>query len=186
MSRLKHDLPRGRDRQSQGTARRREGQARPGAEHDPGDGQRPGRPRRLPAAQRRARQGHPVGQGPRADRPGGRPGERVRLLPGRPLGHRQDGRADRRPDPRQPARHRGGPEDRRPDPVRPQGGGHRGRVSDGDLDEVREAGFDDAAIAEVVANVALNIFTNYFNNVAETDIDFPKAPALTPEPATTI
>jgi uncharacterized peroxidase-related enzyme len=59
-----------------------------------------------------------------------------------------------------------------------------GRVSDSDLEQVREAGFDDGVIAEVVANVALSIFTNYFNNVAQTDIDFPKAPALKPEPAT--
>ena len=51
----------------------------------------------------------------------------------------------------------------------------RGRVSDADLADVREAGFDDGAIAEVVANVALNVFTNYFNNVAQTDMDFPKA-----------
>jgi uncharacterized peroxidase-related enzyme len=60
----------------------------------------------------------------------------------------------------------------------------RGRVSDGDLDDVRDAGFDDGAIAEVVANVALGIFTNYFNNTAATEIDFPKAPALQPERAT--
>ena len=59
----------------------------------------------------------------------------------------------------------------------------RGRVSDADLDDVREAGFDDGAIAEVVAHVALDIFTNYFNNVAQTDVDFPKAPELTREPA---
>jgi len=59
----------------------------------------------------------------------------------------------------------------------------RGRVSDGDIDEVRDAGFDDGVIAEVVADVALHVFTNYFNNVAETDIDFPKAPELRPEPA---
>jgi len=32
----------------------------------------------------------------------------------------------------------------------------------------------------VVAHVALNILTNYFNQVAGTDIDFPKAPELTP------
>jgi hypothetical protein len=37
-----------------------------------------------------------------------------------------------------------------------------------------------------VANVALGIFTNYFNNAVETDIDFPRAPALKPEPATTV
>ena len=51
----------------------------------------------------------------------------------------------------------------------------QGRVSDADLADARIAGLDDAAVAEIVANVALNIFTNYFNHVAETDIDFPKA-----------
>ena len=99
----------------------------------------------------------------------------------------------------------------------------RGSVGDGDLDEVRGAGFDDAAITEVVANVALHVLrgpnflkgsggrgsvraalhqarteprppdgvillgplTNYFNRMAETDLDFPKAPELKPEPATT-
>lgn len=50
----------------------------------------------------------------------------------------------------------------------------RGRVSDADVAEVRAAGLNDGGIAEVVTNVALNIFTNYFNHVAETDIDFPK------------
>ena len=47
----------------------------------------------------------------------------------------------------------------------------------GDLDvaDARLAGLDDAALVEVVANVALSIFTNYFNHVAETDIDFPRA-----------
>ncbi len=60
-----------------------------------------------------------------------------------------------------------------------------GRVGDRDLDEVRAAGFDDGVIAEVVANVALSVFTNYFNNVGETEVDFPKAPALKWEPATT-
>jgi len=41
-----------------------------------------------------------------------------------------------------------------------------------------DAGYDDGAVAEVVANVALNLFTNDFNHVAETDIDFPQAPEL--------
>jgi hypothetical protein len=53
----------------------------------------------------------------------------------------------------------------------------RGQVSDADIAGVRAAGLNDGAIAEVVANVALNIFTNYFNHVAETDIDFPKGRA---------
>src|SRR5262245_57854492 len=54
----------------------------------------------------------------------------------------------------------------------------RGLVEDADLAAVREAGFGDAEIAEVVAHVGLNVFTHYFNNVAGTPIDFPKAPAL--------
>ncbi|QGN54113.1 carboxymuconolactone decarboxylase family protein [Novosphingobium sp. Gsoil 351] len=49
----------------------------------------------------------------------------------------------------------------------------RGRVSDADLAEVRLAGFSEAQVIEIVAAVALNVFTNYVNNVAETDIDFP-------------
>jgi uncharacterized peroxidase-related enzyme len=54
----------------------------------------------------------------------------------------------------------------------------RGRVEDTDIALVREAGHGDAEIAEVVAHVGLNVFTNYFNHVAGTAIDFPKAPAL--------
>ncbi len=54
----------------------------------------------------------------------------------------------------------------------------RGVVTDADIAFVRDAGYGDAEIAEIVAHVALNIFTNYFNNVAGTTIDFPKAPAL--------
>jgi uncharacterized peroxidase-related enzyme len=54
----------------------------------------------------------------------------------------------------------------------------RGVVDDADVAAVRGAGYGDAEIAEVVAHVALNIFTNYFNNVAGTAIDFPRAPAL--------
>jgi len=54
----------------------------------------------------------------------------------------------------------------------------QGLVEDADIAAVREAGYGNAEIAEVVAHVALNIFTNYFNNVAGTTIDFPKASAL--------
>jgi alkylhydroperoxidase family enzyme len=49
----------------------------------------------------------------------------------------------------------------------------RGRVSDADIAEVRLAGFSEAQVIEIVASVALNVLTNYINNVAETDIDFP-------------
>ena len=54
----------------------------------------------------------------------------------------------------------------------------RGIVADSDVEGLRAHGFDDGDIAEIVANVALNIFTNYFNHIAGTQIDFPLAPAL--------
>lgn len=54
----------------------------------------------------------------------------------------------------------------------------RGIVVDADVEAVRAAGYGDAEIAEVVAHIALNVFTNYFNNVAGTAIDFPRAPAI--------
>ncbi|WP_066481266.1 MULTISPECIES: carboxymuconolactone decarboxylase family protein [unclassified Sphingomonas] len=49
----------------------------------------------------------------------------------------------------------------------------RGRVSDADLAAVKLAGFNEAQVIEIVALVAVNVLTNYVNNVAETDIDFP-------------
>ena len=49
-----------------------------------------------------------------------------------------------------------------------------GHVSDADLAALRAAGFADAAVVEIVLNVALNVLTNYVNNVALTDIDFPR------------
>jgi uncharacterized peroxidase-related enzyme len=49
----------------------------------------------------------------------------------------------------------------------------RGRVSDADVKAVKKAGFDDAQLVEIVAHVALNTLTNYVNEVALTEIDFP-------------
>lgn len=49
----------------------------------------------------------------------------------------------------------------------------KGMVSDADLDVARTAGLSEADIVETVANVVANIFTNYLNHVAGTDIDFP-------------
>lgn len=50
----------------------------------------------------------------------------------------------------------------------------KGRVGDGEVEAVRKAGFSDGEIAELVANTAVHIFTNYFNNVAAVEVDFPK------------
>ncbi|MEP7341622.1 MAG: carboxymuconolactone decarboxylase family protein [Acidobacteriota bacterium] len=50
----------------------------------------------------------------------------------------------------------------------------RGEVLDSEVQTVRAAGYNDGEITEIIANVALNIFTNYFNHVAQTVVDFPK------------
>ncbi|HEY1959678.1 MAG TPA: carboxymuconolactone decarboxylase family protein [Polyangiaceae bacterium] len=50
---------------------------------------------------------------------------------------------------------------------------HRGRVAASALDQARSAGVTDSEIVELVANVALTTFTNYLNEVAGTEIDFP-------------
>jgi uncharacterized peroxidase-related enzyme len=49
----------------------------------------------------------------------------------------------------------------------------RGDIRDQELASVRAAGFTDGDIAEIIAHVALNVFTNYFNRTARTEIDFP-------------
>ena len=50
----------------------------------------------------------------------------------------------------------------------------RGWVSDEDYAAVREAGFGDGEVVEIIATVAINTFTNYFNHIAQTENDFPR------------
>ena len=54
----------------------------------------------------------------------------------------------------------------------------RGEISDQEFARVRQVGFTDGEIAEIIANVALNLFTNYFNKAADVSLDFPRAPVL--------
>jgi uncharacterized peroxidase-related enzyme len=49
----------------------------------------------------------------------------------------------------------------------------RGRIGEEAIGAARRAGVTDGEIVEVVANVALTTFTNYLNEAAGTDIDFP-------------
>lgn len=49
----------------------------------------------------------------------------------------------------------------------------RGQVSNDDIAAVKAAGYSEAQIVEIVAIVAENVMTNYLNNVADTDMDFP-------------
>ena len=49
----------------------------------------------------------------------------------------------------------------------------RGHIGDADFIRAKEAGLSEAEIGEVVAHVAMNVFTNYFNIAFDTEIDFP-------------
>ena len=49
-----------------------------------------------------------------------------------------------------------------------------GDVTDADVNLVRHAGYSDGEIAEIIANAALNVFTNLFNQATQTEIDFPR------------
>jgi alkylhydroperoxidase family enzyme len=52
---------------------------------------------------------------------------------------------------------------------------HRGKVSDEQIAAVRAAGFGDGEIVEIVTSVVLGCFTNFLNNVADTELDIPQA-----------
>lgn len=49
----------------------------------------------------------------------------------------------------------------------------RGHVDADAVERVHRAGYNEAEIVEIVAHVGMNLFTNYFNHVAATVIDFP-------------
>lgn len=50
----------------------------------------------------------------------------------------------------------------------------RGNIGDMAFARIGQAGFSEGEIAEIIANVALNIFTNYFNKAADVVVDFPR------------
>lgn len=54
----------------------------------------------------------------------------------------------------------------------------RGWVAEETFQAVRDAGFSDGEITEIIANVGLNLFTNYFNHTVGTEVDFPAVEAL--------
>lgn len=53
-----------------------------------------------------------------------------------------------------------------------------GRVSDADIMAVRDAGYSDEELVEIVAHVAVNTLTNYMNEAFGTEIDFPQTKAI--------
>jgi len=51
--------------------------------------------------------------------------------------------------------------------------GQRGQVSGADVQALRDAGFSDEQVVEILAHVALNLFTNYVNLAFAVPVDFP-------------
>ena len=49
----------------------------------------------------------------------------------------------------------------------------RGWVDNADLQALRDAGYSDGEVVEIVAHIGINLLTNYFNHIVGTDIDFP-------------
>lgn len=50
----------------------------------------------------------------------------------------------------------------------------RAQLVDGDVNALRQAGFGDEQIVEILAHVALNLFTNYVNVAFDVPVDFPR------------
>ena len=90
------------------------------------------------------------------------------------------------PNPRQPPGHGRGRQNGRAAALRPQAGRDPGPSFRRRRGRLRQAGLTDGEIAEVVAGVALNIFTNYFNHVADDGHRLPEggrpAPTVIPTP----
>lgn len=49
----------------------------------------------------------------------------------------------------------------------------RGQIGDADVRALRDAGYDDEQIVEIIAHVALNLFTNMVNIALDVPVDFP-------------
>jgi|SRR5882672_12616006 len=56
----------------------------------------------------------------------------------------------------------------------------RGDVTDAQVKAVKQAGYSDGDIAEIIGHIAMSVFTNYLNLTAQTEIDFPKVSAGAP------
>ncbi len=57
----------------------------------------------------------------------------------------------------------------------------QGKLTDRDMQAVRQAGFSNQEIVEIIAHVALNNFTNYLTEVVGTPIGFPKVKPMSEE-----
>ena len=67
-------------------------------------------------------------------------------------------------------------EHRRPPQVRPLPRAQRGEVEESEIVKLRELGWTDSQIVETIAQVGLNLFTNYINIALDVPVDFPEVP----------
>jgi uncharacterized peroxidase-related enzyme len=51
---------------------------------------------------------------------------------------------------------------------------HNGEVTTAELLEIRNAGYDDAEIVEIITHVGMNVLTNILGKASRVEIDFPK------------
>ena len=51
---------------------------------------------------------------------------------------------------------------------------NRARIAPADVDALRAAGFNDGDVTEIIAHIALNLFTNYVNVALDVPVDFPQ------------
>jgi len=54
----------------------------------------------------------------------------------------------------------------------------KGKIEVLDLNKFYQAGYNNAAVVEVVGQIAKNFFNNYTNHIAGTEIDFPQVKAI--------
>lgn len=54
----------------------------------------------------------------------------------------------------------------------------KGKTTDEDVAQLKAAGVSDKEVVEIVLVISLNMFTNYFNHITDTELDFPQAPNL--------
>ena len=53
---------------------------------------------------------------------------------------------------------------------------HTGEVTNAEIETVRQAGYGDAEIVEIIAHVGMNVLTNSLGKASRVEIDFPKVP----------
>lgn len=54
----------------------------------------------------------------------------------------------------------------------------KGSVSDQEVQLLRDQGVSDKELCEILLVINFNMFTNYFNKIADTEVDFPLAPKI--------